>query len=194
MDNLQVCLIFNSKYNLTKWTVCVGVSGKIIHSLSAPIIATTQLNSTQSWGGYILDKCALLFISGLAITTPINLAMPHSTPIYWGSKATLNFHATPQSTLVFFGTKAKPFSTITFYSSHPFSLPCHTPLLSTVGLRPHPFLQTLAPSLRITEKWPFSQDVTLQDGSCHFTRKFIYDQSGQVSLWNWPQTGSRYGT
>ena len=87
---------------------------------------------------------------------------PLSTPIYWGSKAWLNFLATPQSTLVFFGTKAKPFSTITFYSSHPFSLPCHTPLLSTVGLRPHPFLQTLSPSLRITEKWPFSQNVTLQ--------------------------------
>jgi hypothetical protein len=56
---------------------------------------------------------------------------PLSTPIYWGSKAWLNFLATPQSTLVFFGTKAKPFSTITFYLSHPFFLSCHTPLHST---------------------------------------------------------------
>jgi hypothetical protein len=112
----------------------------------------TFLHWVQSWGGYILDKCALLFSLALATITPINLAMPHSTPIYWASKATLNFLATPQSTLVFFGTKAKPFSTVTFYSSHIFFLPSHTLLLSTVGLRPHPFLQTIAPSLRITEE------------------------------------------
>jgi hypothetical protein len=145
-------LNFQLQIQLNKMNCVCRCFRKDHNSLSAPIIATTQLNSTQRWGGYILDKCALLFISGLAISTPIILAMPHSTPICWASKATLNFRATPQSTLVFFGTKAKPFSTITFYSSNPFSLPCHTPLLSTVGLRPHPFLQTLSPSLRITEK------------------------------------------
>ena len=79
----------------------------------------------------------LLFSSALATDTPNNLAMPHSTPIYWGRQATPNFLAAPQSTLVFFGTKAKPFLQSQFYSSHLFA-----PLLSSVRLKPHPFLKT----------------------------------------------------
>jgi hypothetical protein len=87
----------------------------------------------------LLHKCTLLFSSALATATPTNLAMPHSTPIYCGTKATPIFLAPPPSILVFFVTKTKPFLQSHCYLTHPLSLPCSTSLLSTVGLRPRPF-------------------------------------------------------
>jgi uncharacterized membrane protein len=76
--------------------------GKVINNLINFLVTfnchnPAQLNTKLGW------LYTLLINSALATARTINHAMPHSTPIYWGSKATPIFLAAPQSTLVFFG-------------------------------------------------------------------------------------------
>jgi hypothetical protein len=82
---------------------------------------------------WLLQKCTVFHLCLLYTQpTPINLA----TPIYCVSNATPNFLAAPQSTLVFFGTKAKPFLQSQFYLSHLFSLSCPNPVFCETKAKP----------------------------------------------------------
>jgi hypothetical protein len=100
-------------------------------ALDTTTFGITQAESKAGWTGlgvkstvhpWLLHKCTVLFSSALATATYINLAIPHSTPFYCRTKATPILLAAPQSTLVFFVIKTKPFQ-----QSH---FPCYAPIYS----------------------------------------------------------------
>ena len=81
---VQVCL-------LHKCTVFFSLA------LDKTTFSSTQAESKAGWTGlgvkstvhpWLLHKCTVLFSSALATATYINLAIPHSTPFYCGTKAT----------------------------------------------------------------------------------------------------------
>jgi hypothetical protein len=141
---VQVCL-------LHKCTVLFSFA------LDTTTFASTQAESKAGWTGlevkstvnpWLLHKCTVLFNSALTMAKSINLAMPHSTP--FGTKATAIFVATPQSTLVFFWIKTKP-----FLQSH---FPCHALLYSCLQV-----------SYKSFSAWSYQCMVQISHETCTFT-------------------------
>jgi hypothetical protein len=89
MRHWRACAVERIDKLLHKCTVLFSLA------LDTTTFASTQAEGKAGWTGLevkstvhplLLHKCTMLFSSALA--TPINLAMPHSTPIYCRTKAT----------------------------------------------------------------------------------------------------------